>query len=244
MWGCQNTLVIRCCLVQSWRANGIAIHLSTYIYKTAHAQFWETVFCSSRLMPQPLRLIIVGGGIGGLACAIASRRQGLDVLVLEKAEKLTPVRLTCERSVAALLHMLVSQMLAFANFAQIGAGIQIPPNATRIWAQYDLLAKLKEHSVVLEATQLRRWKDGELLCSRSVGEALDERWPWLCIHRADYQSVLYEEAKRIGVEVRLKTEVSDVDFDTSTVRLKSGEIVTGDAIIGADGMSSPLTCLR
>jgi salicylate hydroxylase len=43
-------------------------------------------------MAQPLKIVIVGAGIGGLACAIASRRQGLNVVVLERTEKLTPVR--------------------------------------------------------------------------------------------------------------------------------------------------------
>ena len=43
---------------------------------------------------QPLKVVIVGAGIGGLSCAIVSRKKGLDVVVLEKAEKLTPVRLT------------------------------------------------------------------------------------------------------------------------------------------------------
>jgi len=43
-------------------------------------------------MAQPLKIVIVGAGIGGLACAIASRRQGLNVIVLERTEKLTPVR--------------------------------------------------------------------------------------------------------------------------------------------------------
>jgi 2-polyprenyl-6-methoxyphenol hydroxylase-like FAD-dependent oxidoreductase len=42
-------------------------------------------------MSQPLKIVIVGAGIGGLACAIASGRQGFDVVVLERAEKLTPV---------------------------------------------------------------------------------------------------------------------------------------------------------
>jgi NADPH-dependent 2,4-dienoyl-CoA reductase/sulfur reductase-like enzyme len=40
----------------------------------------------------PLRIVIVGAGIGGLSCAIVCRKQGMDVVVLEKAEKLTPVR--------------------------------------------------------------------------------------------------------------------------------------------------------
>jgi salicylate hydroxylase len=48
-------------------------------------------------MSRPLKVVIVGAGIGGLACAIASRREGLDVLVLERAEKLTPVYTSLSR---------------------------------------------------------------------------------------------------------------------------------------------------
>ncbi|CAI6335485.1 unnamed protein product [Periconia digitata] len=161
---------------------------------------------------QPLKIVIVGAGIGGLSCAIISRKKGLDVIVLEKAEKLTPV----------------------------GAGIQIPPNASRIWAQYGLLEKLKEFSVISKANQLRRWKDGSLLCSRSIGETLNPQWPWLVIHRADYQKVLVKECERLHVDIRLKSEVYDVDFENTRVLLKNGDVVSGDVIVGADGLWSTL----
>ncbi|KAF2703234.1 putative salicylate hydroxylase [Pleomassaria siparia CBS 279.74] len=164
------------------------------------------------MMAPSINAIIVGAGIGGLACAIAARRQGLNVTVLERAEKLTPV----------------------------GAGIQIPPNAARIWAQYGLLDQLKEYSVVSKATVLRAWKDGELLCSRSVGEALNSDWPWLVIHRADYQRILAAEASRLGVDIKLRAEVQDIDFETTTVTLRNGEFISGDVIIGADGLWSTL----
>ncbi|KAK8100004.1 hypothetical protein PG999_010378 [Apiospora kogelbergensis] len=163
-------------------------------------------------MCQSLQAIVVGAGIGGLAFAILARKQGLRVTVLEKTEELTPV----------------------------GAGIQIPPNASRIWAQCGILEKLKKFSVVSEATQLRRWKDGELLCTRTVGEALDERWPWLVIHRADYQRILVQEAEDLGVIIRLGSNVQAIDFDLPSLSLASGEVVTGDVIVGADGLWSSL----
>ncbi|KAK6848822.1 hypothetical protein PG995_012655 [Apiospora arundinis] len=163
-------------------------------------------------MCQPLHAAVVGAGIGGLAFAILARKQGLRVTVLEKTEELTPV----------------------------GAGIQIPPNASRIWAQCGILEKLKEFSVVSKATQLRRWKDGELLCTRTVGEALDERWPWLVIHRADYQRILVQEAKDLGATIRLGCNVQAVDFDLGSLALVSGEVIAGDVIIGADGLWSSL----
>jgi salicylate hydroxylase len=161
-------------------------------------------------MAQPLKIVVVGAGIGGLACAIALQSQGLEVVVLERTEKLTPV----------------------------GAGIQIPPNASRIWAHYELLGRLKEYSVISKATHLRRWKEGELLCSRNIGVQLDQLWPWLVIHRADYQRVLLEEAEQLGVDLRLGADVRDVVSEGTAVVLKSGEVVSGDVIIGADGLWS------
>ncbi|KAH7125110.1 putative salicylate hydroxylase [Dendryphion nanum] len=163
-------------------------------------------------MAAPLNIVIVGAGIGGLACAIASRRHGLNVLVLERAERLTPV----------------------------GAGIQIPPNASRIWAEYGLLDRLKQYSVISKATQLKRWKNGELLCTRGVGEDMNEEWPWLVIHRADYQQVLVDEARHLGVNLRLKADVRDIDFESTTVTLRDGEVIAGDIIVGADGLWSTL----
>ncbi|KAK8059944.1 hypothetical protein PG996_009874 [Apiospora saccharicola] len=163
-------------------------------------------------MSQSLHAVVVGAGIGGLAFAILARKQGLRVSVLEKTEQLTPV----------------------------GAGIQIPPNASRIWSQCGVLEKLKKLSVVSEATQLRRWKNGELLCTRTVGEALDERWPWLVIHRADYQRILVQEAQELGVTIRLGSNVHAVDFDLGSLTLGSGEVIAGDIIVGADGLWSSL----
>lgn len=55
------------------------------------------------------------------------------------------------------------------------------------------------------------------------------------IHRADYQRVLVEECDRLGVDVRLKSELHGIDFEQTTVTLKSGKMVLGDVIIGADG---------
>lgn len=60
------------------------------------------------------------------------------------------------------------------------------------------------------------------------------------IHRADYQRILVEECERLGVDVRLKSELYDIDFDETTVTLKNGDVVSGDVIIGADGNYTPI----
>jgi salicylate hydroxylase len=59
------------------------------------------------------------------------------------------------------------------------------------------------------------------------------------IHRADYQRVLVEECERLGVDIRLKSEVDDIDFDQTTVTLRNGHFVSGDVIVGADGNDGP-----
>ncbi|KIW96508.1 uncharacterized protein Z519_03577 [Cladophialophora bantiana CBS 173.52] len=158
------------------------------------------------------RVIIVGAGLGGLSCSIACRRQGLNVLVLEKAPAITA----------------------------IGAGIQIPPNAGKILQSYGLLPLFEKPAVWLEWHDMRRYQDGKLLASRPVGEEFIERIgaPWMVIHRQDYHAILLDEATRLGAEIRLDANVTAIAFDRTEVILSSGEAIVGDVIIGADGLWS------
>jgi salicylate hydroxylase len=100
-----------------------------------------------------MKVVIVGAGLGGLACAISCRRNGLEVLVLEKAPEILPV----------------------------GAGIQIPPNASRVMDGFGLLPALTAKATVLDAITLRRYQDGRVLVSRPGGEAILEDFgaPWM-----------------------------------------------------------------
>lgn len=62
--------------------------------------------------------------------------------------------------------------------------------------------------------------------------------PFWDLHRVDLQVALCERAKQLGVEVRLGARVADVDFETPSLRLESGEILTADLIVAADGLWS------
>ena len=59
------------------------------------------------------------------------------------------------------------------------------------------------------------------------------------IHRADYHEIMLEEAKRLGVEIRLDCNVESLDFDRTEVVVTGGERLKADVIIGADGSSAP-----
>ncbi|PTU17851.1 hypothetical protein P175DRAFT_0486605 [Aspergillus ochraceoroseus IBT 24754] len=160
----------------------------------------------------PPTVVIVGAGLGGLSCAIQCRRWGLRVHVLERAPKIL----------------------------QIGAGIQIPPNAGRVLATYGVLPEIRKKAIQVESLGLRRYADGSLLTERPLGEEFRDAMgaPWLVVHRADYHDILLKEAERLGAVVELDAEGVDVDVSETKVTLRSGKVIAGDVIVGADGLSS------
>ncbi|KAE8138848.1 hypothetical protein BDV38DRAFT_270371 [Aspergillus pseudotamarii] len=161
-----------------------------------------------------MRVIIVGAGIGGLTCAIACRREKLDVIVLERSSELLPA----------------------------GAGIQIPPNGVRVLEALDLKQQVLEKGAIVESMDLRRYKDGGLITSMECGQTVAREYgaPWVIIHRADYQQILFNRAMLLGVEIRFGANANDLDVEDTLVVLEGGEVVTGDIIIGADGLWSKL----
>ncbi|KKK16287.1 hypothetical protein AOCH_001383 [Aspergillus ochraceoroseus] len=165
----------------------------------------------------PPTVVIVGAGLGGLSCAIQCRRWGLRVHVLERAPKIL----------------------------QIGAGIQIPPNAGRVLATYGVLPEIRKKAIQVESLGLRRYADGSLLTERPLGEEFRDAMgaPWLLvffveISSIDYHDILLKEAERLGAVVELDAEGVDVDVSETKVTLRSGKVIAGDVIVGADGLSS------
>ena len=159
-------------------------------------------------------MVIAGGGIGGLAAALACARQGVPVQLLERA----------------------------AQLSEVGAGIQIGPNVTRIlqaWGLGDALAQVAAFPRLLQA---RDAQTGQVLGSLRLGERAQALYgaPYATIHRADLQGLLHAAAQAAGVAVRLGQTVQgwQETADGLEIATADGLSLQADALIGADGVWS------
>ncbi|EXJ85513.1 hypothetical protein A1O1_05877 [Capronia coronata CBS 617.96] len=160
-----------------------------------------------------LNVGIIGAGLGGLAAAIGIARAGHKVTILEQAPQL----------------------------GEVGAGIQIPPNSTRILARWGLLPALEKVSVRPNNFIIRSYHDGKILSTQPLIPYCEERYghPYLHIHRADYHRILVDEAFRLGVTIQLDSFVTAIDFERPAVHIRNrAEPFLADLIIGADGLKS------
>ncbi|KAH0430705.1 hypothetical protein CcaCcLH18_07620 [Colletotrichum camelliae] len=159
-----------------------------------------------------MKVVIIGAGLGGLVCAIACRREEIDITVLERAP----------------------------TILDVGAGIQIPPNATRIARQLDYLPQLIDKGIVLDSISYVRYSNGKVLYKMAAGEQMVRKFgdPWLTIHRADYHKTLWQVAEKAGADLRLGAQVERISADPVGVSLMGGECITADVVVGADGLWS------
>ncbi|KAJ3493051.1 hypothetical protein NLG97_g4983 [Lecanicillium saksenae] len=164
------------------------------------------------------RVLVVGAGIGGLTTAIALAQTGHTVQILESASVLE----------------------------EVGAGIQIAPNASRILHRLGVLQAVMRYITVLERVSVRRYDSDEELATFPVMpiNGLKYGAPMGVIHRADLQRVLLRRATELGCEVLTNHNVIEVDEDFSArvkVVLGAGQEtfwLTADLLVGADGIHS------
>ncbi|MCP4385260.1 MAG: NAD(P)-binding protein [Hyphomicrobiales bacterium] len=161
-------------------------------------------------------LLIVGAGIAGLSAALAVARTGFNVVVCERATELT----------------------------ELGAGIQLSPNAGRVLAGLGLDNAIAEAAIEPVSIDIRNGTSGTLLASLPVREFRHRYgFPYRVIHRADLQSILVNAVRQThGVSLILGATVADVLHrdDLYFVKLKGdrGEVITALGIVGADGVRS------
>jgi salicylate hydroxylase len=163
-----------------------------------------------------LPILIAGGGIGGLSVALALALKSRRVHVLEKAPE----------------------------FGELGYGIQVGPNASRMLDRLGLLKALEPHSVFPDALILVDAIDNREITRIALGRAFLERYQYryFVIHRRDLHGEILDACRRRG-EVMLEASRGLASFEerggSVIVRCENGAEYEGAALIGADGLWSP-----
>lgn len=160
-----------------------------------------------------MQIIIVGAGLAGLSNALALTQSSTKhhVIILESAPAL----------------------------AELGAGVQLTPIATRQFKAWGLQPKLLAASALPKAWNLRRGSDGEVLNRVLMGK-FEECYgaPYVVVHRADLHRILHEAVVEKGVETRLNSRVEEYGVEQGWVRLTTGETLYADLVLACDGINS------
>jgi len=158
-----------------------------------------------------MRILIAGAGIGGLTAAACLLKAGHDVQILEQAPELI----------------------------EIGAGIQISANAMHVLNDLGLGEAISAASVRPDAYVFRLHDTGEVISQFALADehARLHKAPYNQLHRADFQNQLVKNVRHV---IRLNSRVAGFEETASgvRVRLAGGETVSGDLLIGADGVKS------
>ncbi|GGV82949.1 salicylate hydroxylase [Streptomyces gelaticus] len=169
--------------------------------------------------PDPLRIAVVGGGIGGLAAALAAARSGHHVTLVERA----------------------------ARFGEIGAGLQLAPNASLALEELGVLTAVQHTAVAPPRLVMMDALTGDQITSLDLrGAAYTERFrhPYLVTHRTDLHTALLTACREHpAVTLRTGHTVTHVEQDASGAQLhfaESSAILTADAVVAADGLHSRL----
>jgi salicylate hydroxylase len=164
------------------------------------------------LSSRNLKVLIAGGGIGGLTALLALRQRGIAAQLFEQAEA----------------------------FSQVGAGIQLSSNATRILKMLGLGGALARVAVFPEGRDYRAWDTGERLYYTPLGARAEVHFgaPYYHAHRADLLDVLLGGVGQDGYRLNAHVDRFEQNADGVTVTLSDGSTASGDVLIGADGIHS------
>lgn len=161
-----------------------------------------------------MKVLIAGGGIGGITAALCLAKDHHEVEVFEQAPA----------------------------FTEVGAGIQLSPNCSRVLHHLDLGEALRADGFLPEGTQFRDWKSGRVISQSAWGERVLQKFgaPYYHIHRGDLLALLVSAAEDNEL-ITLKTEsrIESYAEEGDKVRVSINESVyEGDVLVGADGIHS------
>ncbi|KAN0112779.1 FAD/NAD(P)-binding domain containing protein [Hyaloscypha variabilis] len=164
-----------------------------------------------------LKVIVVGAGLGGLGAAISILLAGHDVLILESASEI----------------------------AEVGAGIQILPNSSRVLQSWGMREALSHHCTKPKQVNMLGWK-GNHISSMNFEESA-ANYPgtfYWDFHRASLHKCLLNRAVELGALVQCNSRVLDVRIcrngESARVVLESEREIEADLVVGADGINSRL----
>ncbi|KZT29583.1 FAD/NAD(P)-binding domain-containing protein [Neolentinus lepideus HHB14362 ss-1] len=174
--------------------------------------------------PCTIDIVVVGGGVAGLACALGLGRAGHRVVVLEEDDQT----------------------------GDGGCGSRLPPNMTRILRdRWELGEEMEKTAVTIETGCVSKYETGEVLGLHPWNDAVMQQTgaSFEVMHHADLIKMLQDAAKSFGAQIRTKCKVVSITsgsfqaHEKPTVSLASGETLTADFIIGADGPDSSVKSL-
>ncbi|WP_414944431.1 FAD-dependent monooxygenase [Amycolatopsis sp. cmx-11-32] len=160
------------------------------------------------------RVAVVGAGIGGLAAAVALRRRGLEPTLYDQAEE----------------------------FAEVGAGVAIGANASRLLERLGLGDALRADAVLPSHAQFHRWAGGEVFCSHELGDHYTGRFgsPYYTVHRGHLHRLLLDGFADGALHLGHKCVSVTEDADGVELVFDNGVTTRADIVIGADGVHSAL----
>jgi salicylate hydroxylase len=162
--------------------------------------------------PKDSSIAVIGGGIGGLTAAISLLQAGFDVRVYEQARWL----------------------------AELGAGINIGPNASRILIRLGLGDECAKVAFRAPFFHQRRWQDGRTLTRAPLGDAIEAEFgaPHMIFHRGELHSMLARAMPPERVHLGHRCVAIAQDGGKVNAHFENGAEVEADALIGADGIHS------
>ena len=163
-------------------------------------------------MTRALKVVVIGGGIGGLTAAAAFMARGIAVVAYEQTDDLTPV----------------------------GAGIQLTPNAVKVLRALELERGLREFGFLPQATVGRDWRSGKVVFRTPLAGECERLYgaPYMQIHRADLQRILCEKLPPSTVLLGQRCVALRNEGNSAIARFADGRDVEADLVVAADGIRS------
>ena len=159
-------------------------------------------------------ILIAGGGIGGVTTALALALRQIPVILFEQA----------------------------TEFTDVGAGIQLSPNCSRVLCALGLTQELAEQGFLPQYALFRHWRSGKIISESSLGKSAEEIFgaPYYHIHRSDLLNMLVGAAKvQPLIQLKLNSRIESSEETDAGVRVVvNGETFIGRGLIGADGIHS------